>query len=84
MKDVLDQLLHMLWGFGLIAVPWLAMGLPGAPWWAVITGGGAAVIAIAPRELVDQKPDNLDTLWDFLGFGVGGVLGGLLPWLVGR
>ena len=81
---LLEQLGHTVWGFGVVVLSWLALGLPGAPAWAPYAGFGVGVLVFLPRELIDQWPIERpsDTALDLFFFGVGGALG-TLPAVVG-
>jgi hypothetical protein len=72
-KQVIDQTLHFAWGL-LIALP---LAYYSAPLWVCVT---APIIAMLPREVVDQWPVNSwnDTLVDLAFFGASGFLAKLI------
>lgn len=84
LEDVLDQVLHVLWGFLPLMIFWGASKVRRyGP--MVLLGGTVGAIAFAlPRELVDQWPINRvgDMILDTCMFGLGGLLAGLVMWRV--
>lgn len=68
-KQFIDQTLHLAWGL-LIALP---LAYYGAPLWVCV---GVPIIAMLPREFVDQWPVRSwkGKALDLAGFGVSGVV----------
>lgn len=84
LSEILDQVLHVLWGFLPFVIFW---GASKARRYGpmVLLGGFCGAVAFAlPRELVDQWPINRvgDMILDTMMFGLGGLLAGLVMWRV--
>ena len=77
---MIEFMLHFLWGFLLIALPWVVFRRPEIPFWGLPLAGIVAATLVLPRELVDQWPVErwLDTATDLLGFFGGGTGAGML------
>ena len=84
LSEILDQVLHLLWGFLPLVIFWAASKARRyGP--LVLLGGFLGAVAFAlPRELVDQWPINRwwDTVLDLAVFGLGGILAGVVMWRV--
>lgn len=83
-KDILEALLHLAWGFAPVAIFWGASLARRYGPMALLAGFCGAVAAALPRELVDQWPIDRwwDTLIDLAMFGLGGMLAGLMAWRI--
>jgi hypothetical protein len=78
-RKVGEQIAHAAWGAGIVLMVRLMfpVGWWSVPWWF---GFGLPVLAVLPRELVDQWPINKwgDTVIDLAFFG----MGGLIIWMI--
>lgn len=86
LEEILDQVLHVLWGFLPLVIFWAASKVRRYGPMALLGGFVGAVAFALPRELVDQWPiDRVgDMLLDTCMFGLGGLLAGVVMWRVRR
>lgn len=84
LDQLIDQPLHLLWGYGVVITFWAASGIPRMGPLAVLGGALAALVLCLPRELVDQWPIERvgDMLLDTSFFVLGGALAGTTAWIV--
>lgn len=84
LEEILDQVLHVLWGFLPLVIFWAASKARRYGPMALLGGFCGAVAFALPRELVDQWPiDRVgDMILDTFMFGLGGLLAGLTMWRV--